>query len=124
MSVPTYDQFIEPVMRYLAEHPEGAPARDVHDAAADALHLSDADRAELLPSGAQRVYKNRVGWAHDRLKRAGFSGSLRRGYWQLTEQGQQFANRNPAHLLPTPWRKLPLSTRMYAFALQRIPKNL
>jgi hypothetical protein len=25
MSVPTYDHFIEPVMRYLAKHPDGAP---------------------------------------------------------------------------------------------------
>jgi restriction system protein len=100
MSVPTYDHFIEPVMRYLAEHPEGAPARDVYGAAAEALRLSDIDRAELLPSGSQQVYKNRAGWAHDRLKRAGFSRSPRRGHWQLTEQGRQFANSHPAPLPP------------------------
>jgi restriction system protein len=98
MPVPTYDQFVEPVMRYLAEHPQGAPARDVHDAAAETLHLSDSDRAELLPSGAQLVYKNRAGWAHDRLKRAGFSLSPRRGQWQLTEQGRAFARAQPAPL--------------------------
>jgi len=98
MPVPTYDQFIEPVLRYLAEHPDGAPARDVHDAAAEVLKLSDADRAEVLPSGRQRVYKNRAGWAHDRLKRAGFSRSLRRGHWQLTEQGHAFASSHPAPL--------------------------
>jgi restriction system protein len=67
MAVPTYDQFIEPVLRYLAAHPDGALARDVHDAAADALNVSEADRTEMLPSGTQLVYKNRVGWAHDRL---------------------------------------------------------
>lgn len=98
MSVPTYDKFIEPVLRYLAEHPDAAPARDVHDAAADALHLTDADRAELLPSGAQRIYKNRVGWAQDRLKRAGLSRSPRWGYWQLTEQGSAFASTHPPPL--------------------------
>src|ERR1035441_3913893 len=59
MPVPTYDQFNEPVLRSLTEHPQGAPARDVHDAAATSLRLSDADRAEVLPSGSQRVYKNR-----------------------------------------------------------------
>lgn len=48
MSVPTYDQFIEPVLRHLAGRPEGAPARDVHDAAAEALHPSDADRMLLV----------------------------------------------------------------------------
>ena len=98
MPVPTYDQFIEPILRYLAAHPDGVPARDVHDAAAEALHLSDADRAELLPSGVQRVYKNRAGWAHDRLKRAGLSASLRRGHWQLTEADRAFARDHPSPL--------------------------
>ncbi len=55
-------------------------------------------RAELLPSGTGRTYKNRIGWAHDRLKRAGFSRSLRRGHWQLTEQGRAFASTHPAPL--------------------------
>jgi restriction system protein len=98
MPVPTYDLFVEPVMRYLEKHPEGALSRDVHDAAAEALHLSDTDRAELLPSGTQRVYKNRAGWAYDRLKRAGLSLGLRRGHWQLTEQGRAFASAHPASL--------------------------
>lgn len=98
MPVPTYDHFVEPVMRYLAQHPQGASAREVHDAAAEALHLSDTDRAELLPSGAQPVYKNRAGWAHDRLKRAGLSLSPRRGHWQLSEQGRAFASAHPAPL--------------------------
>ncbi len=99
MAVPTYDQFIEPVLRYLAAHPDGALARDVHDAAATALQLTDNDRAELLPSGVQHVYKNRAGWAHDRLKRAGLSRSSRRGYWQLTEAGLEFARE---HAPPLP----------------------
>jgi restriction system protein len=98
MPVPTYDLFVEPVMRYLAEHPEGAFARDIHDAAAEALHLSDSDRAELLPGGSQRVYKNRAGWAFDRLKRAGLSLAPRRGYWQLTDQGRAFANHHATPL--------------------------
>lgn len=64
MSVPTYDQFIEPILRYLAATPEGATARDAHEAAADALNLSEAQRQELIASG-QATYKNRAGWAHD-----------------------------------------------------------
>lgn len=98
MAVPTYDRFIEPVLRYLADHPSGAAARDVHEGAAVALGLSDADHAELLRSGVQHVYKNQAGWAHDRLKRAGLSTSSRRGYWQLTEEGREFARDHPAPL--------------------------
>jgi restriction system protein len=91
MPVPTYDKFIEPILRYLASRPNGAAAKDVHDAGATVLHVSDLDRQELLPSGIQPVYKNRAGWAHDRLKRAGLSSSPRRGYWQLTPQGIEYA---------------------------------
>jgi restriction system protein len=98
MAVPTYDKFIEPLIRYLATKPDGVPARDAHNTLTDALKLTDEDRAELLPSGAQSIYKNRAGWAHDRLKRAGLSQSLRRGYWQLTKEGVAFAK---AH--PSPW---------------------
>ncbi|NVZ14135.1 MULTISPECIES: restriction endonuclease [unclassified Pseudomonas] len=94
MSVPTYDQLIEPILRYLAATPEGARARDAHDAAADALNLSEAQRHELIASG-QATYKNRAGWAHDRLKRAGLSSSAKRGYWKLTDAGVTYAAQHP-----------------------------
>jgi restriction system protein len=95
MAVPTYDLFIEPVLRYLAAHPVGVSAKDAHEAAADVLCISDEDRQELLPSGAQLIYKNRAGWAHDRLKRAGLSSSPRRGTWKITQEGLDFVASNP-----------------------------
>lgn len=98
MAIPTYDQFIEPVLRYLAAHPDGAPAREVYEAAADALGLSAEERAELLPSQIQPVYHNRAGWAHDRLKRAGWSSSPQRGRWKLTPAGLEYHQKNPAPL--------------------------
>ena len=98
MPVPTYDKFIEPILRYLASRPLGSVARDAHEAAATTLGLTDQDRQELVPSGTQPVYKNRAGWAHDRLKRAGLSSSPRRGYWQLTPKGFEFASARPAPL--------------------------
>lgn len=99
MSVPTYDRFIEPVLRHLATQPDGATARSVQDAAADALGLSEAQRAEVVPSGQQPVFRNRAGWAHDRLKRAGYSSSPRRGVWRLTPAGHAYVRAQP-HPLP------------------------
>lgn len=98
MAVPTYDRFIEPILRILAENPEGLPAKQVHDEAASRLKLSEAEMAELLPSGVQQVYKNRAGWAHDRLKRAGLSDSPRRGFWRLTESGFAYVKNHPTPL--------------------------
>lgn len=95
MSVPTYDKFIEPVLRYLAAHPDGVPALDAREAAATALGLTEEDRLLALPSGRQLVYRNRAGWAHDRLKRAGLSSAPRWGVWQITPEGRQLVADHP-----------------------------
>jgi restriction system protein len=98
MPVPTYDKLIEPIRRYLAAHPDGAVARHVHEATAATPGLSEADKQALLPSGEQPIDKNRAGWAHGRLKRAGLSASMRRGFWRLTPGGLTFAANNPQPL--------------------------
>ncbi len=90
-TVPTFDQFIEPLLRHLASRREPEKSSDAHEAMARAMNLTEAQKAEELPSRRQPVYKNRIGWAHDRLKRAGLSTSPKRGYWQLTDQGRAFA---------------------------------
>jgi restriction system protein len=100
MTVPTYDQFIDPLLRFLARHPGGAEVDDVYEGVASAIALPEEDRAALLPSGRQPIFKNRIGWAHDRLKRAGLSRSAKRGVWQLTEDGLALAKRS-AQLSPT-----------------------
>jgi restriction system protein len=91
MPVPTYDQFIAPLLRFLADRPDGVRTADAHEAVANALRLTPNDRAERVPSGVQPIYKNRNGWAHDRLKRAGLSTSPRQGFWRLTPEGQTYA---------------------------------
>jgi len=98
MSLPTYDKFIEPILRYLATHPDGERASVVHEAAAEALGINEDDKLMVLPSRTQPVYKNRVGWAHDRLKRAGLSSAPRYGYWKLTERGLAFAQTHQSSL--------------------------
>ncbi|MBK8148504.1 MAG: restriction endonuclease [Acidobacteria bacterium] len=98
MPVPTYDQFIDPLLRVLCAYPQGIRASDAFELAADRKGLTAADRQEILPSGLQHIYKNRIGWAHDRLKRAGFSSSPRKGFWQITDAGKTFAAANPEPL--------------------------
>lgn len=100
MPVPSYDKFIDPVLRFLAQRPAGAPTHEAQEAAAGSFGLTEAEREERLPSGTQLVYKNRIGWAHDRLKRAGYSTSPKRGFWQLTEAGRAYAKAHPNALSP------------------------
>lgn len=95
--IPTYDKFIDPVLRFLERNPGGVAAALAYEAAANALGLTDEQKLRVLDSGAQ-IYKNRAAWAHDRLKRAGFSSSPRRGVWQLTEAGRSYVGDHPLPL--------------------------
>lgn len=100
MTIPTYDKFMEPLLRYLAANGSGVSAKQAHEHVANALGLSDADKQTMLPSGAQLIYKNRAGWAHDRLKRAGLSSSPRRGVWKITPEGLEFVKKHPGPFAP------------------------
>ena len=96
MAVPTYDQFIEPLLRYLVENPDGVETKSAYEHLSSALSLSEEDKQALLPSGLQPIYKNRAAWAHDRLKRAGLSRSVRRGLWQISPEGIDFLEGHPS----------------------------
>lgn len=64
------------------------------DALADQLGLSDAERAELIPSGRQRTFDNRVRWALSHLSQAGLVVRPSRGLAQITTEGRQALDRN------------------------------
>ncbi len=55
---------------------------------AQELNLSEDERTEMLPSGRQTVFANRVHWAKTYLKQAGLVKSTRRGYFEITERGR------------------------------------
>ncbi len=95
MTIPTYDKLIFPLLQNLGNYPDGLKAREVREKLATELSLSPEDRTVLLPSGTQPVFNNRVGWAHDRLKRKGLSCSPSRGFWQITLEGQEFLTKHP-----------------------------
>jgi restriction system protein len=94
MAIPTYDQLIWPLLQVLRSHPDGIRSKEVNALAAEQVGLSAEERAKLLPSGKQAIFQNRLGWSHDRLKRAGLSRSATRGTWCLTPAGRVFAEEN------------------------------
>lgn len=60
----------------------------VVDTLATRFKLSGEERAELLPSGKQPRFANRVHWAKSYLKQAGLLKSTRRGYFTITDRGK------------------------------------
>lgn len=60
------------------------------------FNLDDAALSELLPSGRQAIFTNRVGWARTYLKKAGLIDSPARAVFQITAQGLEVLKDNPA----------------------------
>ena len=95
MAIPKYDEMYRVFLDCLADmQPHGS--KEVRDTIATRLSVSEAERQELLPSGRQAIFDNRVGWTRTYLKKAGLLTSPSRGVYQLTQQGKQVLDSNPA----------------------------
>ncbi|MEP2919392.1 restriction endonuclease [Sulfitobacter sp.] len=57
--------------------------------------LTESERAELLPSGKQTRFANRVHWARSYLKQAGLLRNTRRGYFEITAKGAEVLTEDP-----------------------------
>lgn len=97
MSMPTWDEITGYLLRRLATRPEYMSQQMVEDLAAD-FQLTEALRKELLPSGRQTRFANRVGWAKTHLQKAGLVESTGRGRFRITAGGSQVLKDPPAKL--------------------------
>jgi len=77
-----------PFLNHLSDGAEHS-LRDIEERLAEHFRLDPAQRAELLPSGQQRVFKNRIGWARTYLKKAALLEAPRRGVFKITPRGAQ-----------------------------------
>jgi restriction system protein len=96
MSVPDYQSLMLPVLTAFAQGE--ARIGSVVDALSTKLGLTPEDRAELLPSGKQTLFSNRVHWAKTYLNKAGLIESTRRAHFKITPRGLQVLESHPARI--------------------------
>lgn len=88
MPIPDYQSCMLPFLSFLIDGSDHT-LREAEEALADHFNLTPAERAELLPSGQQGVFKNRIGWARTYLKKAGLIEARKRGVFKITERGSK-----------------------------------
>jgi restriction system protein len=86
MAIPDYQSVMLPLLKLAGDTKEHF-LRDAIDILSDQFQLTDDERRELLPSGKQAVFDNRVGWARTYMKKAGLLDTPRRGYFLITKRG-------------------------------------
>jgi restriction system protein len=70
VAIPDYQSLMLPLLLFAQDEQEHS-IRDAIESLAEQFQLSDEERKELLPSGQQSTFDNRVGWARTYLKKAG-----------------------------------------------------
>jgi restriction system protein len=60
--------------------------------------LTEEELSKQLPSGTQKVFTNRVGWARTYLKKAGLLDSPKRGFQQITQRGRTVLAESPERI--------------------------
>ncbi len=94
MAIPDYQSIMLPFLKFIGDKEEHS-FRETVDGLAKDYQLTEEEQKELLPSGQQEIFSNRVGWARTYLKKAGLVDSTRRSYFKITDKGLAVLKQNP-----------------------------
>lgn len=95
--IPDFQSIMLPMLRKLSDNQEHH-FREIVDSLAIDFNLSKDELKELLPSGKQTIFDNRVGWARTYLKRAGLVESPRKAILKITQRGFDVYKQNPERI--------------------------
>jgi restriction system protein len=85
VSIPDYQSLMLPVLAACSKGE--VRIGPVVEELARQLKLSSEEQSELLPSGQQTIFSNRVHWAKSYLSKAQLLEITRRGYFRITPRG-------------------------------------
>ena len=88
MAIPDYQTIMLPILKFAGDGKEHT-LRDAVDYLAGEFQLNEDERKEMLPSGTQRLFNNRVAWALTYIRKAVLVESPKRGSFKITDRGQQ-----------------------------------
>src|SRR5690348_7392726 len=97
MAVPDFQSWFMPLLKRLADGKDHGMS-ELYQVLADDMELSEGDRGQLLTSGKQLVYENRIGWARTYMKKAGLIDSPSRGVIRITDRGHSVLAKPPDKL--------------------------
>ena len=92
--IPDFQTIMLPLLKEISNRNEFT-AKDVNSNLSKYFNLTDDELQEMLPSGKQAVFVNRVAWAKAHLKIAGLLESPKRGSFKITPKGLEVLNQNP-----------------------------
>lgn len=87
MAIPKYHNMFQSFLKCLKDG-ESHSIREIKEYVSREFSLTDEERRELLPSGKQSIFDNRLGWTRTYLKKAGLITSPSRAIFIITQPGK------------------------------------
>jgi restriction system protein len=72
--------------------------REAVEALAKEFSLTNEERREMLPSGQQEIFLNRIGWARTYMKKAGLIDAPKRGVNRISIRGMDVLKKKPQRI--------------------------
>lgn len=96
-TVPDFQSFFRPLLEVIQDG-SSYSTTDLYQLLARHFDLSEKAKSEVLPSGKQKTYMNRIAWAKTYLKKAGLLEQPARAVVQITPAGKQLLLTAPARI--------------------------
>ena len=106
MAVPKYHEYMLPILKAVKNKNE-ISMTEVKDLMSKEFNLTEQELKEMLPSGNQTVFNNRVGWARTYLKKAALLSSPKKGFIQITDRGKEVVDSGITELNAKYLKKFP-----------------
>ena len=97
MPIPDFQSLMLPVLKALSGGAE-VPISEVRVRVATVEGLTPDDLKELLPSGRQTVFSNRIAWSVTFMNHAGLMEKVRRGVYRLRTEGERLLAQAPTRI--------------------------
>lgn len=97
MAIPDFQSIMLPLLELASDGKEHS-IRDAVEALARRFDLTAEERRQMLPSGAQATFDNRVHWSRSYLKQAGLLGNPKRGVFCISPAGRKVLSENPKRI--------------------------
>lgn len=91
MAVPGFQEFMYPFLEILSDENEHS-LQEIYTILATRYNLNEEDLTELIPSGKETKFKNRISWVRTYLKKAGLIEAVGRGVFKINTSGLNVIN--------------------------------
>lgn len=91
MAVPGFQEFMYPFLEILSDENEHS-LQEIYTILATRYNLNEEDLTELIPSGKETKFKNRISWVRTYLKKAGLIDAVGRGVFKINTLGLNVIN--------------------------------